>query len=130
MLTLTDDHWGQLREVNRTINRDVRYRADLDLYGRLEHWTAADTEGDCEDYALTKRQRLLALGWPLAALRLTVCRCEGQGHAVLTVDTDRGVYVLDNRYPDVMPWKALPYVWISRQGIDGGWVSLLPTAGA
>ena len=130
MLSLTDEAWGQLRDVNHSVNVAVGYRTDMDLYGKLEHWTPAVAEGDCEDYALTKRQRLLALGWPLKALRLAVCRVEGQGHAVLTVDTDRGVYVLDNRYPRVMPWKDLPYVWISRQATEGGWVSLRPTAGA
>jgi len=35
----------------------------------------------------------------------------GGYHAVLTVNTNKGVYVLDNRYPEVTPWRDLPYRW-------------------
>lgn len=126
MRKLTSADWADLSAVQAEINARVGYRADIDLYGLPELWTVADREGDCEDYALAKRRALLDLGWPVEALRLAVCQDEtGGGHAVLTVDTDRGVYVLDNRARFVEPWAALPYRWIKRQAAGGrDWVSI------
>jgi len=123
---LTGAAWGQLVQVQTQINGRVGYRTDLDLYGLPELWAVADRAGDCEDYALAKRRALLDLGWPVEALRLAVCVDEqGGGHAVLTVDTDQGVYVLDNRARFVEPWAALPYRWIKRQAAGGrDWVSI------
>ena len=47
--------------------------------------------GDCEDYVLLKRKMLMQAGWPRQALLITVVRDEqGDGHAVLTVKTDKG----------------------------------------
>ncbi len=55
------------------------------------------TAGDCEDIALLKRRDLIEKGWPVGALLMTVVRqANGEGHAVLTVLTDRGDLVLDN----------------------------------
>jgi predicted transglutaminase-like cysteine proteinase len=126
MLSLTNERWRQLETVQGDINARVGYRTDLALYGAEELWTVADRQGDCEDYALAKRQALLALGWPVSSLRLAVCTVPGgEGHAVLSVDTNRGVYVLDNRHPFVEPWASLPYTWIKRQAASGpGWVEI------
>lgn len=126
MLTLTSERWAQLQAVQADINARVGYRADLDLYGRAEVWAVADRAGDCEDYALAKRAALLALGWPVAALRLATCQTEhGEPHAVLTLDTDRGAYVLDNRHGLVMAWADLPYRWLQRQAAGGrAWASI------
>lgn len=130
MLILTDQRRTELERVNAEVNGRVGYKADIDLYGMPEFWTIAGREGDCEDYALAKRAELLALGWPVEALRLAVCLDEhGRGHAVLTVDTDRGAYVLDNRSLLVQPWKALPYTWIKRQAAGGkAWVTITAQA--
>lgn len=126
MLSLTDQRWRELQSVQAEINARVGYRTDLDLYGRPDLWVVADREGDCEDYALAKRQALLGLGWPVQALRLALCVTEaGQAHAVLTVDTDQGCYVLDNRFPEVAAWTALPYRWTVRQAAGGpSWVAI------
>lgn len=125
MLQLTPTLFKQLTEVNTRINRSVKYREDTDLYGQVDFWTVAVNEGDCEDYALAKRQALLQLGWPLDSLSLAVVRDEtGSGHAVLTVDTSEGTYVLDNRYLRVMAWQTLPYEWIMRQGPNNTWVTI------
>ena len=48
--------------VNKEINESVKYRRDIDLYQKPEHWTPAILEGNCEDYALAKRKKLLELG--------------------------------------------------------------------
>lgn len=124
-MQLTGDRWRELVAVNEAVNADTAYRSDADLYDRSEFWEIAAGEGDCEDYALAKRQRLRALGWPEESLRIAVCTYKGQGHAVLTVDTDAGTWVLDNRYPTPQAWGVLPYAWIKRQAKDGpGWVEI------
>lgn len=54
--------------------------------------------GDCEDYALSKRRRLLDMGFnPLnIAPLLTYGTWHGPGHMRLAVHTNRGWLVLDN----------------------------------
>ena len=47
---------------------------------------------------LLKRRMLMQAGWPREALLITVVRDKhGDGHAVLTVKTDKGEYILDNQ---------------------------------
>jgi hypothetical protein len=50
----------------------------------------------------------------------------GEGHAVLTVVTDRGDYVLDNITDHVLGWQQTHYQWIERQDMTrkSGWVML------
>ena len=65
----------------------------------VERWNYPDDGyGDCEDYVLLKRRMLMQAGWPREALLITVVRDKkGDGHAVLTVKTNRGEFVLDNQ---------------------------------
>ena len=117
-LVLTDARWKQLRGINSRVNRDIRYVTDMELYGKRDYWTIVEGvgQGDCEDYALTKQFRLKKLLWPASSLRIATCWVETkQYHAVLTVDTNKGTYVLDNRYKRVMAWGDLPYRWHKRQ---------------
>ena len=59
-------------------------------------------------------------------MRMTVVIDEwNEGHAVLTIRTDRGDLILDNRTDAVLPWHATGYAFIKREGDgDGAWVSL------
>lgn len=129
MLSLTDQRWAQLVDVNARVNA-LPYVADLARYHTSEFWAEIDQGGgDCEDFAIGKRAELLTFGWPPEALRLAICRTEtGEGHAVLTVDTDRGTFVLDNRFPRPERWGDLVvrgYVWNRRQRAGGtGWVAI------
>ena len=72
---------------------------DLEHWGVVESWYYPDDGyGDCEDYVLLKRRMLMQAGWPREALLITVVRDKnGDGHAVLTVKTDKGEYILDNQ---------------------------------
>jgi len=47
-------------------------------------------------------------------------------HAVLTIATDKGDYVLDNLRQDIRPWLDTGYTWIARQdaGSASGWATL------
>ena len=112
-MPLTAAHAALLMKVNKEINGRVRYRRDA---GK-DVWEIGGREGDCEDIAIRKLSVLIQdHGLPRGALTLSACRIErGQGHAVLLVHSDRGVYVMDNLTPRVAPWKSLPYRWIARE---------------
>jgi predicted transglutaminase-like cysteine proteinase len=127
-VVLDSDRWRELIRVNNAVNKDVLPVTDEDQWGEVERWSFPTTgEGDCEDYVLEKRERLMALGWPRQALLVTVVRDrKGDGHAVLMVKTDRGDFVLDNQNPKVMSWNKTGYRYIKRQAQDNPnrWVSL------
>lgn len=110
--------------INREVNARVGYRHDSELYGRPEHWEPAGLFGDCEDYALEKRRLLLDGGWPPDKLGLVVCYYGAVGHCCLWVETDRGSYILDNNYADLMNPEFLPYRWEAML-CNGVWRALL-----
>ena len=91
-IQLTPAKLSELKRVNDQVNTAVVPVTDLEHYGKVDWWTyPADGKGDCEDYALEKRRRLIALGWPESTLLITVVRDQNnEGHAILTVRTDEG----------------------------------------
>ncbi len=107
---------SELDDVNRAINTAIKPQTDLEIYGVNEYWTLPRVAGDCEDYALLKRQLLMQRGWPSSALLMTVVRDErGEGHAVLTARTAQGDYILDNKTESVKIWHQTPYEFVMRQ---------------
>jgi len=68
----------------------------------------------------------LRVGLPRRAMRMTVVIDEkGEGHAVLTLITDRGDLILDNKTNVIVPWHKTGYVFIKRESQDiTAWVSL------
>lgn len=117
-----------LESINRSVNRSIKPFRDIDLYGTEEHWTYPQEAGDCEDYALLKRQRLKMAGWPESALLLTVAYDEhGEAHTILLIVTDQAELVLDNKTDAVLPWQITSYRWLMRQSGDDPmrWVRIL-----
>ncbi|MBL8544353.1 MAG: transglutaminase-like cysteine peptidase [Hyphomonadaceae bacterium] len=114
---------AELAAVNTAVNRAIRPATDNEAYGVEEYWarpllsgTSGQVRGDCEDYALEKRARLIALGWAPETLAITIAIAPRVGlHAVLVVQTDQGDLVLDNLYSAPQALAALPYTWLSRQ---------------
>jgi predicted transglutaminase-like cysteine proteinase len=126
------DRLSELDAVNRAVNREIEAATDLEIYGQTEYWTIPTTRGDCEDYALLKRKRLVARGWPISSLLLTVVRDErGEGHAVLTARTMQGDFILDNKVDEVKLWNRTPYEFVMRQSYLNTriWMSLDPKEG-
>ena len=121
---------AELDLINRLVNSQIAPVEDIEQYGREEVWTLATTgRGDCEDYVLVKRKRLIAMGWPPSALLITVVLDENnQGHAVLTARMSLGDVVLDNKHNELVGWSDTPYTYIMRQSYldPNSWVSLAP----
>ncbi len=116
VVTLTQAVWNQLNQINTAVNTAVLPATDMEIYGVLERWDYPKLAGDCEDYVLEKRRDLIQSGWPQSALLITVVRDEtGSGHAVLTVRTNRGDVVLDNKTDKILVWADTPYTYLKRQ---------------
>jgi predicted transglutaminase-like cysteine proteinase len=132
-VTLTPERWQELDVVNRFFNKTIEPMTDLEQYGVVERWTYATSgKGDCEDYVLEKRRRLIELGWPVSALPITVVYDRNNsGHAVLTVVSDQGDYVLDNVRDDIVVWWDTGLTFLERQsaGDPNIWVDLGRTIG-
>jgi predicted transglutaminase-like cysteine proteinase len=127
-VVLTPKAWKDLVRVNKWVNDTIRPVTDMDHWGVVEKWSYPDTgKGDCEDYVLLKRRMLMQAGWPREALLITVVRDKkGEGHAVLTVKTDKGDFVLDNQAEDVLLWMDTGYRFVKRQSQSDPnvWVAL------
>jgi predicted transglutaminase-like cysteine proteinase len=116
-VVLTTKAWKELVRVNTLVNDAIKPVTDLEHWGVVERWDyPADGRGDCEDYVLLKRKLLMQAGWPRQALLITVVRDkQGDGHAVLTVKTDRGELVLDNQNEEILLWSDTGYRFVKRQ---------------
>jgi len=124
---VTDYGWTVVGEVNSEVNRDVIPMTDIEIYGEEEVWSYPGAMGDCEDYVLLKRAMLIDRGFPVSDLLITVVRKRnGEGHAVLTLRTDDGDYILDNLDDTVKLWTDTPYTYLKRQASfhAGRWVSI------
>lgn len=126
-LQITGGTWAQISRVNRTVNKSIKPMNDIDIYGKDEVWAYPNGVGDCEDYVLEKRRLLAAQGISLSDLLITVVRKpDGEGHAVLTVRTNKGDFILDNLTDKVKLWGDTGYRYLKRQSSEntGRWVSI------
>jgi predicted transglutaminase-like cysteine proteinase len=127
-IVLTEKSWRDLLKVNAWVNETIKPLTDIEHWGVVERWNMGeDGYGDCEDYALLKRHMLIQAGWPREALLMTVVRDKkDEGHAVLTVKTDRGEFILDNQEAQVLAWNKTGYKFVKRQAQydQNAWVAL------
>ena len=127
-VVLSNKAWADLVRINKWVNENVKPMTDLEHWGVVEKWSYPDDGyGDCEDYVLLKRRMLMEAGWPRAALLITVVREKnGNGHAVLTVKTDKGEFILDNQEERILFWSETTYRYVKRQSQSdpNRWVAL------
>jgi len=127
-VVLTAKAWKELARINTLVNETIKPLTDMEHWGVAERWNYPDDGyGDCEDYVLLKRRMLMQAGWPRQALLITVVRDkEGEGHAVLTVRTDKGEFILDNQNEEVLLWSDTGYRFVKRQSQSdaNAWVAL------
>jgi predicted transglutaminase-like cysteine proteinase len=129
-VAMTGERWAELLKINSYVNTKIAPVSDQDLYGQAEYWAYPTDAGDCEDFLLLKKRYLESLGFPSGALLITVVLDEkGEGHAILTVSTDEGDFVLDNRRDAILRWSEARYKFLKRQSSDdpNRWVALATT---
>ena len=116
-VNLTPETMKIIHQVNKWVNTNIKPKSDMEHWGVVDQWDyPTDGFGDCEDYALLKRRLLIDEGMPRQALLMTIVKDEhGEGHAILTVKTSKGEYILDNLAAEVKPWTQVPYRFVKRQ---------------
>lgn len=125
-VNLTPQREAELRAVNVSVNAKIREREDSGSSGRPDVWRVPTTAGDCEDFAILKKRELIRRGWPASALLLTTATLGGAGHTVLTVRTDKGDLIMDNRTNAVKNWTRTSYKYHARQSqsANGKWTRI------
>jgi predicted transglutaminase-like cysteine proteinase len=118
----------QVTAINSYANHK-RYRTDKDNYGTGDHWaTPAEflsRGGDCEDFALFKFLSLRYLGFNPDSIRIVVLVDTNlrAPHAVLTVDMNNDVLVLDNQTNEIISHRKLSqYVPVYSVNETGWWI--------
>ena len=129
---------AKLDRVNRGVNGLIAYKRDKAVYGSLDHW-AKPAEilkrgaGDCEDFAILKMAALVDAGIPAQSMSLVVLQDNQKGvfHAVLSVATGSGTFILDNVRNNVVKDTSLPsYVPLYSFSTDRAWIHGSKTGGA
>jgi predicted transglutaminase-like cysteine proteinase len=116
-VNLTPKTMKEIERVGKWVNAHVKPVSDIEHWGVIDQWDyPTDGKGDCEDYALFKRKILMVEGFPRQALLMTVVKDgQNEGHAILTVKTNAGEFVLDNLNDEVKPWNRTGYRFVKRQ---------------
>lgn len=111
----------ELVRLFNKVKQNFTYICDMEKHGVLEKWVlpaddydgSQSFSGDCEDFALALRKLIHDQGH---SSRLVICLTEEKElHCVLSVHTDKGTYVLDNRYNGITTKSDLTdlgYSWI------------------
>ncbi|ARD22683.1 hypothetical protein SJ2017_2393 [Shewanella japonica] len=106
------DDFSRLNLVNQFANRKIRYRLDIDHWGKNDYWATpieslGTRGGDCEDYAIFKFFTLKAMGVDESKLRLMYVRALtiNEPHMVLVYfENLRDMpLVLDNLKTKILP---------------------------
>ncbi len=129
-MKLTRKAWKKLVAINQSVNRAIEPLTDMEMYGVPEVWSYPQSAGDCEDYVLLKRHMLMKAGFRASDLLITVVKQpDGSGHAVLTVRSDMGDFILDSMRTKVLLWSDTEYTFLKRQSSrhSGKWTKLKPS---
>jgi predicted transglutaminase-like cysteine proteinase len=120
----------KLSFVNSAINHMIAYRSDSVVYGKLDYWAKPEEvlekrAGDCEDFVILKMTALLRAGIPAQSMALVVLQDRKRGffHAVLSVSTASGTFILDSLDNTVLRDSDLPdYVPLYSFSTDRAWI--------
>lgn len=132
VIPITSQVIADLTNVNTDVNNSHTYVSDP--LGN-DNWKllGVGVSGDCEDFALTKAEALLALGYPASAIHIEAGQIDGsvRGHAWLVVQTSGGDYALDTSSnsillnSDLKPTPTTEYTGRRRQ-IGSKWAFISP----
>ena len=111
--------------INKNVNLQTRQVTDYSQYRQEELWALPTARGgDCEDFALLKKLKLLEAGVSSDAVMIaTVLDRKMKSHAVLVLRASGGDYVLDNLNDSLKPWKKTGYTFLRMQNprSPGSW---------
>jgi len=127
----------KLRAVNSRVNGSIRYERDRAVWGRFDHWASpaevlARRMGDCEDFVILKMAALMRAGIPANSMSLVVLQIRGKDvfHAVLSVNTSSGAFILDNVSDLVLADTAIPdYMPLYSLSAGRAWLHGTATTG-
>lgn len=113
-IAITAAQLAELRSVNWAVNFEYGRANDASGFVVGDNWDVMSPggSGDCEDFALTKMQKLVDdYGWSPDDLKIvTAYARNGEYHAMLGVRTsNRGLVILDVNYDEVMEAGRVPY---------------------
>lgn len=124
-----------MQTVNYNVNHDHTYASEPLGHDNWKIMTPGQT-GDCEDFALTKAQALLDLGYPASALHIECSQIDNPGpgtragHAWLVVQTTTGDYALDLNSDSVGLNAALTFggkeFYSRKRQIGNKWAFISP----
>lgn len=110
IVPLTAGSLAALDRVNRDVNRRIKPKRDV------TEWRIDPPSGNCNDYVVTKRHKLIGMGLPASAILIATAKTpQGDGHLLLVVRTDRGELILDNLTAEILYRHQTDYTWIKRQ---------------
>jgi predicted transglutaminase-like cysteine proteinase len=108
--------YAELSTINREVNGAIQPASRTTRQQRQTSrgWTLFPSIGDCNDYAVSKRHRLLLEGWPSSALQLAeVVIATGEHHLVLVAEAKEAIFVLDNLAAEPTPLADIVmYRWV------------------
>lgn len=103
-----------ISRVNRDVNRQIKPKHDV-----RDSWNPDVKSGDCDDYVMTKRRRLMNMGYPTSALRMAVVITRSnEMHLVLVVETPTKRLVLNNLTPTIKELKDTSYTLVMMSTAD------------
>jgi predicted transglutaminase-like cysteine proteinase len=126
---LTPDAFTGLDRLNYAVNHAIiPEMPQLTAEHSINYWQVLPDggAGPCIDYALTKRHRLIAQGYPAGAFSIAVVHSDRSPddifHAVLVARLGNALYVLDNLTNQVAPLAERDDLkWISHSAFGDMW---------
>lgn len=124
MPAVTAAMWSAARALRSELQRCFEWKPDQITARVPEFWrepalSGGRLIGDCEDHAIFAWHRLHEAGWPRACLRLAVASTgssSDRDHALLLLDTDDGLFAIDNRVRGIPLARDLRYRnWLVQQ---------------
>lgn len=114
------DAHALLARVNKQVNFTVSPADDRSATGKDDDWSLpVNGKGDCEDFALMKKKKLIDAGFLSNRLAMTVVLDRrGNNHVVLMARLADGDYVLDNLSHSVKSWEKTGYTFVARQSFE------------
>ena len=125
---------SQLRADMETVNYNINHTCTKITAGFSDPWYIMNTGGSgrCTEFALTKAQALLDLGYPASAIHIEAGLYESSviGHAWCVVQTDQGDFALDMNNDEVINNASFKFgteeLYARRRQIGNNWAFISP----